>query len=70
MADTAGGNSVILHYSGGLLTAAKLPVAATKIDVTSIAAIPGTTEALAGGFTHAAFAPATNSLSAILQFKS
>jgi hypothetical protein len=70
MAEIAGGDSVILHYSGGLLTAAKLPVAASKIDVTSIAAIPGTTEALAGGFTHAAFAPATNSLSAILQFKS
>jgi hypothetical protein len=36
----------------------------------AIAAIPGTTGALAGGFTHAAFDPGTSDLSAILQFKS
>jgi hypothetical protein len=51
------------------LGAAGVP-AGNKIDVTSIAAIPGTTGALAGGFTLPALAPEAKNLSTILQFKS
>jgi hypothetical protein len=65
-----GGPSALVHYSGGHLTAAKLPVSSTKISVQSIASIPGTTGALAGGFTHAANNPGSHALSVILQFKS
>jgi hypothetical protein len=63
-----GGKSYIVHYSNGHLTAAALPVAATKINIQSIAAIPGTARALAGGFTHGA--NGSNVVSVILQLTS
>lgn len=65
-----GGPSHLVHYSGGHLTAAALPVAASKINVQAIAAIPHTTGALAGGFTHAAGNLGKNAMSVILQFRS
>jgi hypothetical protein len=51
MPDTSGGPGHLVHYSGGRLTAAALPVGAARIDVESVTWSPG--GALAGGFTHA-----------------
>jgi hypothetical protein len=70
MPGSDGAPSHLVHYTGGVLKAATLPVAASKINVDSIAAIPGTTGALAGGFTHAANNLGSHALSTILQFKS
>jgi hypothetical protein len=65
-----GGPSALLHYSGGHLSTPKLPGGASKIDVESIAAIPGTTGALAGGFTHKAGNLGVDVVGVILQYKS
>lgn len=43
----------LVHYTDGRLIQATLPVNATTISVDSVARIPGTTQQLAGGFTHA-----------------
>ncbi len=48
----SGGPTTMAHFSGGKLTSASLPVAGRQIDILSVASIPGTTEAIAGGFTH------------------
>jgi hypothetical protein len=48
-----GSASHLMHYSGGRLTAAVLPVAASRITVLAVAWVPGTFQALAGGATHA-----------------
>jgi hypothetical protein len=61
--------SHLLHYAGGRLTAAALPVAASKITVLSVAWVPGTFQALAGGVTHAANNFGANEVSVVLQFK-
>jgi hypothetical protein len=47
------GNSYLVHYSAGKLTAAALPVAASKIEVAAVSQVPGSTRQLAGGVTHA-----------------
>ena len=49
----AGRASFLVHYSGGRLTEAALPGGGNRIDVISVAQIPGSTGQLAGGFTHA-----------------
>jgi hypothetical protein len=54
MPEPQGATSRLVHYSGGHLTLASLPLAGTKIVVDAVAPIPGTTLALAGGFTHGA----------------
>jgi hypothetical protein len=51
MPGTVGGPSYIVHYSGGTLTPARLPVSATVINIVAVASIPGTSQALAAGFT-------------------
>jgi hypothetical protein len=63
------GASHLLRYAGGRLTAAALPVAASKITVLSVAWVPGTFQALAGGVTHAANNFGASQVSVILQFK-
>jgi hypothetical protein len=68
MPEPQGATSRLVHYSGGHLTAASLPVAGTKIVVDAVAPIPGTTLALAGGFTHAANNFGSNVVSVILEF--
>jgi hypothetical protein len=64
-----GGPSRLLHYSDGHLTAAVLPVAANRIAVESVAWIPGTFQALAGGLTHAPNNFGAGDVAVILQFK-
>jgi hypothetical protein len=62
--------SQLLHYAGGRLTAAALPVAPSKLTVSSVAAIPGTGGALAGGFTHARNNDGAQVVAVILQYGS
>lgn len=59
----------LVHFSGGKLTAAALPVGPSMINVVSVKRIPGTSQELAGGFTHAANKPGTNVRAVVLQFK-
>ena len=47
------GNSYLLHYSAGKLTVAALPVGPAKMTVYAVSQIPGTTQQLAAGKTHA-----------------
>jgi len=48
-----GQRSYLVHYSAGKLSKAALPTSAADITVESVAHVPGTTQELAGGFTHA-----------------
>jgi hypothetical protein len=70
LAAAEGGTFRLLHYSGGHLTAVKLPVSASAIVIDTIAAIPGTKQVLAGGLTHAAGKPGTDNIAVILQYGS
>jgi hypothetical protein len=47
-----GGTSYLVHYSAGKLTKATLPENPATVTITSVARIPGTTEQIAGGYTH------------------
>jgi hypothetical protein len=60
------GLSYLLHYAAGKLTPAALPVGPSKITITSVARIPGTTEQLAGGSTHGT--AGTNVVGVVLQY--
>ena len=62
----SGQPTTMAHFSGGKLTTVKLPVSGRKITLESVALIPGTTEAIAGGFTHSA--NFTNIASTVLQY--
>jgi hypothetical protein len=61
--------SFLVHYSAGRLTAAALPTGPRKINVESIAHIPGTAQLLAGGFTHASDNPGANVVAVLLQYE-
>jgi hypothetical protein len=63
----SGNVSAVLHYSGGHLTNTPFPVSAARIDVLSIAPVPGTSQVLAGGYTHPAGNPGLNPVAVILQ---
>jgi hypothetical protein len=58
-----------VHYAAGRLTAAALPTGPRKINVESIAHIPGTAQLLAGGFTHASDSPGANVVAVLLQYQ-
>jgi hypothetical protein len=51
MEGAAGGTSFLVHYAGGKFTEAA--VSPATITIQSLSRIPGTTQQLAGGFTHA-----------------
>jgi hypothetical protein len=57
-----------VHYANGKLTAAKLPASARQINVDAVSRIPGTTQILAGGFTHATDNPVSHRVAVILQY--
>ena len=63
-----GQKSYLLHYSAGHLTAAALPGGPNRITVDTVALIPGTSSALAGGETHASGNPADNVTAVLLQY--
>jgi hypothetical protein len=68
MPGASGAASSMVHYAAGQLTQVPLPVSGEKLRIDSIANIPGTTQDLAGGFTHAANNPASKVVAVILQF--
>ena len=59
-----GYRSYLLHYSGGRLTNAAFRT--TTLDILSIAQIPGTTQVLAGGYTHPADNPGLNPVAVLV----
>jgi hypothetical protein len=65
-----GGTSFLVHYAGGKLTKATLPVSAPTITVNSVARVPGTTQQFAGGYTHADDDRGTKVVGVILQYSS
>ena len=58
----------MLHYSAGHLTQAALPGGPYRISVDAVALIPGTTDLLGGGETHAFANPGSNIAAVILQY--
>jgi hypothetical protein len=62
--------SYLLHYSGGRLTKAALPDGEHKMSVEAVALIPGTTDVLGGGDTHASDDPGTNVTAVVLEYGS
>jgi hypothetical protein len=68
MPGTAGAPSYLAHYAAGQLFTVRLPVAAPYITIGSVARIPGTTQQLAGGLTHAKGDPSRNVVAVILRY--
>lgn len=64
----AGGLSYLAHYSKGKLTKPALPVSASDITIVALSRIPGTTQQLAGGYTHASKSPGSNVVAVLLQY--
>ena len=62
------GSSYLLHYAAGKLTVAALPVAPSKIVVAAVSQIPGTTQQLAAGGTHAAGDFAADVVAVLLKY--
>jgi hypothetical protein len=61
--------SYLLHYTPGHpLSEAPLPGGPSRISVEAVAPIPGTTDLLAGGETHAYNNPGTNVVAVLLQY--
>ena len=58
----------MLHYSAGHLTVAGLPFGPYRISVDAVALIPGTTDVLGGGATHAAANAESNVTAVILKY--
>lgn len=63
-----GGTGYLVHYAAGKLTKASVPVNPATLTVTSVARIPGTSEQLAGGFTHAAGDRGAKVVAVLLQY--
>ena len=64
-----GQRSYLLHYSAGQLTQAALPGGEHKMSVEAVALIPGTTDVLGGGDTHAYDKPGTNVAAVVLEYE-
>ena len=69
MPAVGGERSYLVHYAAGRLTAAPLPTGPRKINVESVAHIPGTAQLLAGGFTHASDNPGAAVVAVLLQYE-
>lgn len=69
MPGVGGQKSYLLHYSAGHLTAAALPGGVNRTTVDTVALIPGTSEMLAGGATHAYANPGANVTAVLLQYE-
>ena len=71
MAGPEGGlNGRMLHYSGGHLTTVAIPGGPSRTSTATVAGIPGTSEALAGGFTHAAGNAGLDDAGVLLEYES
>ncbi len=60
--------SYLLHYSGGHVTQAALPISAHEVDVQDVALVPGTTELLGAGLSHAYDNPGVDVVAVILAY--
>jgi hypothetical protein len=70
MAGPEGGTDAhLLHYSGGHLTTAAVPGGPSRTSISTVAVIPGTSGALAGGFTHAANNAGLGDTGVLLEFE-
>ena len=69
MPGVGGQKSYLLHYTGGRLIPASLPVGPLAITVDTVALIPGTSEVLGGGDTHASANPGTDVVGVVLQYE-
>jgi hypothetical protein len=69
MPGNEGGAGHLVHYSGGHLTAAALPVTANRIAPAAVAAIPASWQVLAGGLIHAPSNPGARDVSVILHLE-
>jgi hypothetical protein len=69
MPGVLGAPSYLVHYAAGRLSTAALPAGARSVSVGSVARIPGTDQALAGGFTHARDNTLANVVAVILQYR-
>lgn len=63
-----GGTSWLVHYAGGKLTKAAVPVSPATLTIGSVARVPGGTQQLAGGFTHASGNRGAKVVAVILQY--
>jgi hypothetical protein len=63
-----GEKSYLAHYSAGHLTTTTLPGGPNRITIFSVALIPGTSNVLAGGNTHANGQPGVNDNAVLLQY--
>jgi hypothetical protein len=63
-----GGTSFLLHYAGGKLTKANVPINPALLTIQSVSRIPGTTQQLAGGYTHPGGGDRTPKTAVILQY--
>lgn len=63
----AGGTGFLVHYAGGKLIKAALTINPATLTADSVSRIPGTTQALAGGFTHTASNRGSNVVAVLLQ---
>jgi hypothetical protein len=70
MPGAGGQRSYLLHYSAGHLTQGALPDGAYKMSVEAVALIPGTSDLLGGGDTHAYASPGSNVVAVVLQYGS
>ena len=68
MPGSGGQKSYLLHYSSGHVSEAALPGGPNRITVDTVALIPGTFSALAGGTTHAYANPGLNVTAVLLQY--
>ena len=69
MPGVGGQKSYLLHYTGGQLIPASLPAGPLAITVDTVALIPGTSEVLGGGDTHASANPGTDVVGVVLQYE-
>jgi hypothetical protein len=60
--------SYLLHYAGGHVTQAALPISAHEVDVQDVALVPGTTELLGAGLSHAYNNPGVDVVAVILAY--
>jgi hypothetical protein len=67
MPGASGATSSLVHYAAGHLTRVTLPVSAADITIESVAHLPGTTQTLAGGYTHAPGNPSRKVVAVVLQ---
>jgi hypothetical protein len=63
-----GSSGFLVHYSAGKLTSVTLPVSQPKITVMATSRIPGTSQQLAGGDTHASDNGGVNVVAVVLKY--